>query len=429
MTSCVMNKTDDDVAHICAICYDDTIVDDTLPEHTGCACRGAPNDHMRHVACSEKEITTFLKRKAVSREEITASTVAWRACRICKQDFTGEFAIALAKRYVSWSVGYTDLNIAARMHYASTLLQNDKYNESEECFSRLKPDCVSADDHFIVDAHIAGLLCKIGRHVESEVMQRILLDRARLMYGDDDNITMTAANNLAVSLYMRDKIEEAAVIMRLVYDTEVRVRGPLDAHTLTTGANLGQALLACKKYEEAERITHDVFVKTRTVFGTGSLRTLRIQSKLCTALYEQRRLDEAEAHLRTVCDGLAILPDVDPHEWMGASVALAETLCAQMRFGQCMKVLNQIPISQSAPDELVKRTDVMCRIMRVLATNRFKMGTNVTMHGLVSHPHYNGVRGCVVGLEPSTLRFDVKLSCGRSIRATFEKISECDAPA
>jgi hypothetical protein len=314
----------------CAICYD---TGSTFPIHPGCACRGDHNGHLKHVNCAALEITTFLRQRDESHAHRPKLTFdPWRACRICKQEFTGEFAISLGREYVRMSTSDPDALTSARIHYATILLQNGKYAESEVMLRQMRLDDLTDVVRRTVESHLAGCMCQTDRYSEAEPIQRNLLEWARKYHGEGAQTTLAAANNLAVSLFHLGRYEDSIELLRLVHDSAVRTHGPMHENAINVGINLGKFLLLCKRFVDAEPILCDAYGHTKTVFGGGSLRALQVLREWSASLAWQGRYHDAEMNLRVACKGLAELPDVAPSELMDAHAELAETLCKQLRF-------------------------------------------------------------------------------------------------
>jgi hypothetical protein len=258
----------------CAICYD---VGDTSPMHPGCACRGEHNGHLRHVHCAALEITTHMRLLGDTHVgKPDAARDAWRECRICKQAFTGEFAMALGREHVRMSTADTDARTTARIHYASVLLESGRYAESEVVLRQVCSEALTDVVRRNVESHLAGCMCQTGRYAEAEPIQRRLLEWSRAYHGDDAPTTLAAANNLAMSMFYLQRHDESIALLRLVYDSAVQAHGPMHGHTLSVGVNLGKFLLLCMRFADAEPILRTAYGCAKTVFGGGSLTALRI---------------------------------------------------------------------------------------------------------------------------------------------------------
>jgi len=390
---------------ICAICYD---VGDTPPMHAGCACRGDHNGHLRHVHCVALEITTHLRLRGethVGKDETERD--AWRECRICKQAFTGEFALALGREHVRMSTDDPYAHTSARIHYASVLLENKRYADSEVVLRQVRSEALTEVVRRNVESHLAGCMCQTGRYSEAEPIQRRLLDWSRAYHGDDAPNTLAAANNLSMSLFYLQRHDESIALLRLVYDSAVRTHGPVHGHTLSVGVNLGKFLLLCRRFADAEPILRTAYGRAKTVFGGGSQTALRILREWNASLAWQGRSHDAEANLRIACDGLAQLPDdaAAHSELMDAYAELVEALCSQRRFAECARLLASITFRSEQQPAIAEMTARMHR----LALASLKVGVAVTVGGLTLAPHYNGASGRIVQHTP-TNRFVVRLS-------------------
>lgn len=393
----------------CAVCYD---VGNKSPMHPGCACRGDHNGHLRHVQCAALDITTHLRLRSESHVVNSEFALdAWRSCRICKQAFTGEFAIALAREYVQMSKDDPGAHISAQIHYASILLENEHYIDSEVLLRRIRSERLTDSVRRNVESHLAGCMCQTGRYSDAEPIQRSLLEWARSYHGEDAPTTLAAANNLAVSLFHLARYDDSIALLRLVYDSAVRTHGPMHANALSVGVNLGKFLLLCKRFTDAEPILRAAYGHTKTVFGSGSITTLRVLREWSASLAWQGRWQDAEMNLRIACKGLAEMPDdaVAQSELMDAYDELADTLCKQLRFAECARLLESISLRDEQPAICAKHAEMTSRVHRLALSMSFKIGTEVTIGSLVSSPHYNGESGRIIQFSPITNRFVVNL--------------------
>ena len=94
------------------------------PMQSGCACRNAAG--LAHAGC-RVQAALVLERQHGDR--------CWHSCEICKQEFTGGMAIALA---LAWSLQVQDsdednpVRLAAAHNLASALCDDGKYAEAEQ---------------------------------------------------------------------------------------------------------------------------------------------------------------------------------------------------------------------------------------------------------------------------------------------------------
>ena len=75
--------------------------------------------------------------------------------------------------------------------------------------------------------------------------------------GADHPDTLTAAGNLAVSLWHQEKHDEAEKMQREVLAVQQQVRGAEHADTLTTAGNLAVSFKRHGKHAEAEKMQHE----------------------------------------------------------------------------------------------------------------------------------------------------------------------------
>jgi hypothetical protein len=395
----------------CSICFEST----PPPYPTGCACRSDSSPALRHVECAFKEIVARTTQAPPDSNTISSL----RSCSTCKQDFTGPFALLLARTVLDASgscSGPYSTRVAALISLSAELLHSGSFAECERTLreaQRLGGDCMS------IDSQLALCMTKTGRLVEAEQIQRASLARARAMYGESDIITTSHAHNLAGTLALLGRNAEAVDLLRLVYTTEQEQLGPMHHATLKTGSMLGHVLLSTHAYAEAVAVLRVVHSRMLRVFGANGP-TLVVASNLATALFYTDALLEAEQIQRDVVGDLARLSPltVEGLSPTCARLSLALTLCAQFRSSDAMALIREQYPTGSDFGEFTE----LVRCMRDAA---LPVGTAVTVHGLCSQAHLNGASAVVTGFDPHTFRYRLRLADGRRIGVRFE----CAAPS
>ena len=378
----------------------------------GCVCRNDGEPACLHVKCAFEEIATRVTERRGPNDPVTASM---RSCFICNHEFTGEFALRLARKILDASGtghGPYSVRFAATISYAAELLKSEKYAECEKVLLEAEAiggTCLS------IDAQRALCMAKTGLLVEAEDLQRDILDRARKEYGESDVITTSHAHNLAATITLRGRHAEAINLLRLVRGTEATALGTAHEATLKTGAMLGHVLLSARQYAEAVGVLRDVHASMRRVFGANGA-TLVVAFNLAKGLFHSNELHEAESIQRAVCEGLADLERIGcPVSGLTqneAKLSIALTLCSQRRVSDAMAIIReQYPGPHFGPfSELVK-------CMRAAA---LPVGTTVTLHGLTSQPGLNGQTAVIIGFDDRAFRYSVRLTDGRCIRVRLE---------
>jgi serine/threonine-protein kinase len=146
--------------------------------------------------------------------------------------------------------------------------------------------------------YLAELQAARGRFAEAERTYRRYLAEARHARKPDQEVIMTAVNNLGLVLPRLGKIDEAEGLYRQLVEESRLKRGPKHPGTLSVINNLATLLEKRKKYTEAEHLFRECLKLNREVLGPRHPGTLALQYNLAYVLKGQRRFDEAEALFR-----------------------------------------------------------------------------------------------------------------------------------
>lgn len=367
------------------------------PEPTGCACRSDHRPAVCHIQCAFTEIVARVSRMHVP------DIASIRTCFLCKQEFTGPFAVGLARKILDSTPATSSMYTFAIISHAAELFKLGLYAECERELRRAEQ---LGAPFACIESQLALCFAKTGRLVEAETMQRASLARKRALHGETDIATTTQAHNLAATLTLMGRHAEAVDLFRLVYKTDTEQLGPLDSATLEAGAGLGESLLRTKAYREAVEVLCPVYERTRRVFGdTGSI---IVAANYASALYHTDALQQAEAVQRGVCAALKRLGEPAKE----ANLSLAMMLCSQKRLSDAMALIR----AEHPDSDFGSVTELVTR-MRARA---LPVGSPVTVTGLVSCPHFNGCRAVVVDFDGLAFRYRLLLPDGKLIRVRFE---------
>ena len=381
-----------DEADACRICFESM----PRPEPTGCACRSDHRPAVCHIQCAFTEVVARVS--SVHSPDI--ATI--RACFVCKQEFTGPFAVGLARKILDSTPTTSSMYPFALISHATELFKTGAYAECERELRRA--DQMGAP-FACIESQLALCFAKTGRLIEAETMQRSSLARARV-HGETDIATTTHAHNLAATLALMGRHAEAVDLFRLVYTIDTDQLGPLDSATLDAGAGLGETLLRTKAYSEAVEVLGPVYERTRRVFGDAG--SIILGANYASALYHTDALQQAEAVQRGVCAALKRLGEPAKE----ANLSLAMMLCSQKRLSDAMALIR----GEHPDSDFGSLTDLVTR-MRARA---LPVGSPVTVTGLVSHPNFNGCRAVVVDFDGLAFRYRLRLPEGKLIRVRFE---------
>lgn len=144
----------------------------------------------------------------------------WHTCEICKQEFTGGMAIALAR---AWLLQVQDSDEDDPVRLAAT-------------------------------HNLASALCDDGKYAEAEQMQRAVLAVRHRVLGAEHPDTLTTARNLASCFFEQKKYAEAASMMRGVLAVQQGLLGEDHPETLATARCLAKFVRKQEKHAEADEI-------------------------------------------------------------------------------------------------------------------------------------------------------------------------------
>ncbi len=374
----------------CRICFDHA------PPlfSTGCACRGTSaagvtTPYSSHVECACMEITTRIERTN------EGSVDALRSCFVCKQNFTGHFALLLARRLLDGArplpIGsrvpaHGSFIVVARISYAAALLSSGMY---ADCERELRIAAKDGGDPMTIDSQLAVCMTKTGRLAAAEILQRTSLARSRELYGDSHISTVSIAHNLSATLSLLGRTAEALDLLRLVYETEKATIGANHSTTLETGAMLGAILVETGAYADAVAVLSPVYDGMMRVFG-DSAGTHVVAAHLGDALYQVRAFEEAERVQAWLCAAL--------DTGRGARTAKLKLQVTRA----CMTG------SPAGALELLRE------LHTAHASAPFNRGVVVVVRGLVRSTQYNGTTAVVAAFDGT--RYDLTLQSGKLIR-------------
>jgi hypothetical protein len=378
----------------CRICFD--IETTPRPQPTGCACRSDSGPAYCHVKCAFAEV--------VARFTSMTTIASIQTCFLCKQEFSGPFALSLARKIMDASPRSSPMYVFALISYASELFKSGLYTQSEKELRRAEQLGAPVT---CIEPQLALCMANTGRLVEAETLQRAILARARAINGDGDIATTPHIHNLASTLALMDRDAEAVDLFRLAYTADMTQLGESHCATLEAGASLGHSLLRTKAYAEAVDVLGAVYARMRRVFGDDN--SILVATIYASALYHTNELHEAEAIQRGVCASLARLGESTKE----ANLSLAITLCSQKRFSDAMALIRG---AHTTGLDFGAFTNLVAR-MRAQA---HPVGSQVVVTGLVSHPHLNGSRAVVVDFDGTAFRYSLRLPDAKLIRVRFE---------
>lgn len=134
----------------------------------------------------------------------------------------------------------------------------------------------------------AGLYYDAGQSLE--LANTIAQDRLPITIP----LRLTVVNNLAINLFKRGEIRQAAPALRIVLGLQEEMLGAKHPETVTTMANLGTVLDDLGEYAEAEFYLRRAYETSDDAFGPNIPQTLTLARNLAGHLKDRGRYSEAE---------------------------------------------------------------------------------------------------------------------------------------
>ncbi|RDW65049.1 hypothetical protein BP6252_10700 [Coleophoma cylindrospora] len=156
-----------------------------------------------------------------------------------------------------------------------------------------KPGRVLGIDSFIHDLeYIGDFLSDIGQWHDAAVMRQEVFTMRQRDLGEDDPNTISAMNNLAITLIVQGQRAEAAKMFKEVLEKR-QILGEHHTDTISSMSNLANILRDQGQYTEAEKMEKEVLEKRRQILGEDHLNTISAMNNLAITLRVQGQLDEA----------------------------------------------------------------------------------------------------------------------------------------
>lgn len=166
---------------------------------------------------------------------------------------------------------------------------------------------------------------------EAEKHLTLAYEIALESFGFENIETLTAANNLAILLQNRGRLEEAADLMRRTLETSRSLHGEDSQFALKCMGSLSVILKSQNKLDEAERLLNQAFEIAQRLYGENHVQTIFVLSNMATLRDSQGDLKEAERLYRRVLKGFTDLLGEEHPETLTAEANLATVLSTQSR--------------------------------------------------------------------------------------------------
>jgi hypothetical protein len=254
--------------------------------HGGCACRGGSG--FAHVACIAK-----------AAQEMNYTI--WQFCPTCKQEWTGQMALGLARARAA-SVASLPEEDRARLNASIVLTQAlREMGEYTEALSlgaatvATTRQALGAEDQVTLAA--MQILASVHYTMRNPALALPLLTEAlavrRRMLGDDNAFTMTTAETLAITHMDMKNYDAALPLMTENLERRRQLEGDSDLGDDSAGALSCMGSLATLhgrtgQHNLALPLLRDALQRSRRVLGSRHPSTLYIMTNMGQSLAPRR---------------------------------------------------------------------------------------------------------------------------------------------
>ena len=266
----------------------------------GCACGdrdgvSSPELGVAHVSCLARQ--AMILREEAEENNLGVNVInerwtRWYACSLCEQRYHGVVACALG--WACWKTYLgrpeTDETRGMAMNLLGTGLSDAKHHEDalrvrEAELAMDRRLGASEDSMLIVQSCLAMAYGHLGRDEEALSMERDVYSGRLRINGEENFLTLMAANNYASSLHNLNRFEEAKALLRKTIPVARRVLGGNHELTLRMRWNYAKALYRDDRatlddLREAVATLEDTERTARRVLGSAHPITSLIESGL-----------------------------------------------------------------------------------------------------------------------------------------------------
>jgi tetratricopeptide (TPR) repeat protein len=248
--------------------------------HGGCACRGGSG--FGHVTC-------IAKAAQETNEDM------WQYCPTCKQRWTGQMQLGLARAEVASFASRTEGDwhrLGAANGLTAALYEMGQYTEALSlgvATLATARQALGDEDQVTLNAMmgLAAVHSTMGNHalalpLETEALA--VLRRVDGVDGDDHLDTMTAASNLALTHMNMENYNAALPLMTEELERTRRLEGDDSADTLISMSNLAGLHDTMGRLDLALPLFHDALQRSRRVLGNRNPLTLTTMHWMALAL-------------------------------------------------------------------------------------------------------------------------------------------------
>lgn len=199
------------------------------------------------------------------------------------------------------------------------------------------------------DAQTIGLKCRLVtilrwqfKSDEAKALLDATLPIAESGFGHESAVTFPLLDNAAGLAYDANDFATAAAAYRDVYELGRRVFGSDDNQTLTAGNNLALSLIELGRYAEAVAVLRDVLARLDRLFGPDSARANVPRNNLATALLYLGNIAEARRIQDRLIDVTARKLGPEHDDTLAARLRMADILRNGGDYDRALAILKEV---------------------------------------------------------------------------------------
>ena len=239
---------DDTKGQTCYICTEAVHWKTKEGRVRGCSCRGTAG--FAHVSClAEQPKILVAEAEENNLDTFDAGWVRWHTCSLCEQNYHGVVRCALG-----WACWKTYLGRPEEHWTRSSAMTQlghglDEVNLHEERLGVLEAELsicrrlgASEDAILCIQQNLAACYFELEREADGLEIERQIYQRRLALGGIDDDKTLLAAANVAISLVALEQWAEAKALVRKVIPAARRALGRDHEYTMKLDSALTVAL-------------------------------------------------------------------------------------------------------------------------------------------------------------------------------------------
>ncbi|MEV4534732.1 FxSxx-COOH system tetratricopeptide repeat protein [Asanoa sp. NPDC049518] len=150
--------------------------------------------------------------------------------------------------------------------------------------------------------NLAHSLRLLGRYDEARLLDEDTLERRRRLYGNDHPAALNSAHNLATGHYEPGDYEGARALFEDTLDRRRRILGDDHPDTLNSATGLAITLRRLGEHERARALDEDTLERYRQVLGEDHPHTLNSANGLANSLLALHEYEQARAVFEDILD-------------------------------------------------------------------------------------------------------------------------------